>query len=151
MADHLKVLTPRDDLHIKESDEDANGPNGWKWDWLDHEMVINGIKSKLSEHVQKVDVPGKVMCILCSKPVAYKGRGRINLVDHVKTPGHWSRFKAQASTSRLPSSFFKSKPSAAASAAVPIGPPRLVTLEDRKINAQVCTDVSDLNTMTQLI
>ena len=61
--------------------------------------------AKLSEFIQKVDVPGKAICTLCDSFISYGGRGVI--VEHCKGKKHVGKLNAKATNYKLSLSLLK--------------------------------------------
>ena len=83
--------------------------------WLDREkdIAIANVKDKnenlvtcfrkfkLSEFIQKVDVPGKAICTLCDSLISYGGRGVVLIVEHCKGKKHVGKVKPKATNYKL--------------------------------------------------
>jgi len=64
-------------------------------------LVTRSRKFKLSEFIQKVDVPGKAICTLCDSFISYGGRGVALIIEHCKGKKHVEKVKAKATNYSL--------------------------------------------------
>ena len=70
-------------------------------------LALASRKFKLSEFIQKADVPGKAICTLCDSFISYGGRGVALIVEHCKGKKHVGKLNAKATNYKLSLSLLK--------------------------------------------
>ncbi|CAM1291290.1 FBN1 (predicted) [Pycnogonum litorale] len=83
----MATIIDRNNEHLVE-DCDKGMKNRFRWMWLEKQVDIGGTTVTLAEHIRKVDLPGKALCILCNATISYDSRGVKNIEDHCKSKKH---------------------------------------------------------------
>ncbi|GBN78845.1 hypothetical protein AVEN_147570-1 [Araneus ventricosus] len=122
-------------------DIDKNEKNKFRCDWLEKKINLKlGEKEtdiSVGESIKKVDVSGKVLCILYNDFIYYGKRGFRAISDHIKTKKHMDMVFTKNANYSLPSNFFPSRSSSSAAATTDLTPvERNVPLCDRISNAE---------------
>ena len=84
---------PRGDVRLKDIEKSVK--NKFRWDWLDHEVLIAGSKVKIGDTILKREEAGLAWCSLCCKDIRYASRGRAVIVSHLEKGIHVDEVKAQ--------------------------------------------------------
>ena len=89
----MKELAKSDVVRVKELDSKIK--NKFRFMWLEDSLTIKSKKSDsvticVGDSVVKVDIPGKVLCKYCNDVINYGSKGRIAIIDHLKSGKHAS-------------------------------------------------------------
>ncbi len=142
----MKFFTESDAAHIRNV-VDSAVKNKWNWGWLQQSVDLplerNGTKTvKLEAIFKKADVSGKAWCTSCESDINYASRGRIALVDHVKSKSHLKKTDTVLSHQSIKTMFAAESVTTDASVRAEPSIRDLVKLPvplfDRVSNAEVC-------------
>ena len=89
----MKELTTSDVVRIK--DLDSKIKNKFRFMWLEDGLTIKSKKGDsiticVGGSIVKVDIPGKVLCKFCNDVINYGSKGRVAIIDHLKSGKHAS-------------------------------------------------------------
>ncbi|KAL5010546.1 hypothetical protein ScPMuIL_012851 [Solemya velum] len=74
------IIDRNNEQRVEEIDKGMK--NCFRWMWLERQVDIGETTVSLSEHIRKVDLPGKALCVLCNAIISYDSRGVRNIEDH---------------------------------------------------------------------
>ncbi len=148
----MKFFTEEDASHVREK-VDCSARNKFSWGWLNFsvDVVINKevTSVKLEKFIRKPELEGKAWCTLCECDIKYASRGRIALVDHVKSKSHIRKMETVMGTQSIKSMFLVGQAPTVSPAEPSVSEPSVrdlvkapVPLFDRVSNAEVCIKFS---------
>ena len=78
--------------------------------WLEDSLTIKSKKDDsvticVGDSIVKVDIPGKVLCKYCNDVINYGNKGRVGIIDHVKSGKHASEVDHRQSNYTLGAQF----------------------------------------------
>ena len=87
-----KILDRKEEDRAREIDRGAGVKNCFRWAWfgrtLNVEIDKQTVQTSLGDHIRKIDVPGKVLCSICSDMINYASRGARTIELHIHTKKH---------------------------------------------------------------
>ena len=104
----MKELTKSEVVRIK--DLDSKIKNKCRFIWLEDSLAIKSKKSDsvticVGDSIVKVDIPGKVLCQYCNDVINCGSKGRVAIIDHLKSGKHASKVDHRQSNYTLGAQF----------------------------------------------
>ena len=94
----MRFLKEQDKSTVKEIDKSAK--NKWSWKWTTESLSLklsNNCETHylLGDCIQKIDEVGVAWCTFCNDKIAYSGRGKASLKQHLALPKHENAARAR--------------------------------------------------------